>query len=529
MTRKFGAFTLVLTLLINCFAFNTAAQSASLYVNYKIPTDTIDIILTAPDSERANIVITKEQDFDIYSEFALLKELEKSEEGVFEYTASMPLPSGSGKYYVTVMTDKNGDFKDSFWYMSEETELDFLKNKELEELSDSELSVLGIDSAEFNLYKEEISEAYEALKPDGEPDKKGFLTAYAYAYLFGKSLGETDLTAVETLFKSQAASLGFDIASFDELNQDSKNWLLNKLTEGEYKNAEPLALINEWLCLADINGTAQDTVENFKNLLFTKYEILNSADVKNYQSSSQKNSIILKFIQERPFADMGALTDAFKKAVNAYTGSEGQGGTGGTGGGGKASQTQFEYTPGGASASIFADVPVSHWAYERIKTLYSKGIIAGKTADRFYPEDSVTRAEFAKIIALAFFKTNNAEPAIYADVTSGAWYYDYVTKLGGLGIILGDDRGCFNPDAPITRQDAAVIIRRVTEQRGKELPIARSYREFNDNSMISNYAKDAIIVLYEAGLINGMTSDTFAPLNKLTRAQAVQMVSVTME
>ena len=53
------------------------------------------------------------------TEFALLRELEKDEDGKFSYGAAMPFSSGSGKYYVTVMTDTNDVFKDSFWYMSD--------------------------------------------------------------------------------------------------------------------------------------------------------------------------------------------------------------------------------------------------------------------------------------------------------------------------------------------------------------------------------------------------------------------------
>lgn len=546
MTRKIGALGLVLALLANSFAFSTAAQNLSLYVNYKIPTDSIDIILTAPDAESANVAITNVEENFVpgTTEFALLRELEKGEDGKFSYSAAMPFSSGSGKYYVTVMTDTNDVFKDSFWYMSDSDaaeELEALKTTPIDELSDAQLSDLGIDTVEFNSCKDKITKSYESFKPDGQPDKEEFLTAYAYAYLFGKSFGKTDLAAVEELFENQADSLGLDTAAYGKLNRDGKNWFLGKLSKGEYKSTEPSALINEWMCLADINTNEQDTAENFKHLLFTKYKdtvVLNTADISAYNTSSQKDSIILAFINERPFTDMNELTAAFEKSVKAYpensgeggiSSGNGSGGSSGGGGGGKTSQTQFDYTPGGASASIFADVSVSHWAYSRIKSLYEKGIVAGKGAGKFFPEDSVTRAEFAKIISMAFFKTQAVSDISYSDVNKEAWYYEYVAKLSGLEIILGDDKGCFNPDAPITRQDAAVIIRRVTEKRGKELPITRSYGGFNDESNISGYAKDSIVVLYEAGLINGMTAGEFAPLNNLTRAQAVQLVSVTME
>ena len=47
---------------------------------------------------------------------------------------------------------------------------------------------------------------------------------------------------------------------------------------------------------------------------------------------------------------------------------------------------------------------------------------------------------------------------------------------------------------------------------------------FADESIISDYALDSIKTLSEAGIINGMNDNNFAPFESATRAQAAKMI-----
>lgn len=49
----------------------------------------------------------------------------------------------------------------------------------------------------------------------------------------------------------------------------------------------------------------------------------------------------------------------------------------------------------------FSDVPKSYWAFEYIAEMVDRGVLAGYPDGKFYPNNNVTRAEFAKIMASA--------------------------------------------------------------------------------------------------------------------------------
>lgn len=80
--------------------------------------------------------------------------------------------------------------------------------------------------------------------------------------------------------------------------------------------------------------------------------------------------------------------------------------------------------------------------------------IVGYPDKTVHPQSSITRAEVATIFFRLLTeetrtanatKTNN-----YADVSSDNWYNQAVSTLSAMGIIKGDSRGNFNPNAPIT-------------------------------------------------------------------------------
>lgn len=51
----------------------------------------------------------------------------------------------------------------------------------------------------------------------------------------------------------------------------------------------------------------------------------------------------------------------------------------------------------------------------------------------------------------------------FADVPVDAWYYDDVEWAAQNGIVNGRPDGTFDPDAPLTRADAAALMRRLAE------------------------------------------------------------------
>jgi len=162
-------------------------------------------------------------------------------------------------------------------------------------------------------------------------------------------------------------------------------------------------------------------------------------------------------------------------------------------------------------------VPSDHWGYDAIKELYVKKVIKGKSADKFCPDDKITRAEFAKLLVEALDLKAKETENKFGDVSSSDWYYNYVLIAYGNGVINGVGTNEFAPNKNITRQDAAVMLKRASGINGEDS------NEFKDDADISEYAKEAVYALKKHNILNGYNG-LFNPTNNLSRAEAAQLI-----
>ncbi len=179
-----------------------------------------------------------------------------------------------------------------------------------------------------------------------------------------------------------------------------------------------------------------------------------------------------------------------------------------------------------ASANdLFTDLSSASWAREAINALAAAGIVNGKSDTNFAPNDTVTRAEFAKMLMGVFGLDSGAyATSSFKDVSTDAWYFNSVETAYNLGIITGIGDGKFAPNALITRQDMAVMVVRAANVCGVSIPEVNAAIEFADSAIISDYAKASVSALQKAGIINGVSDTEFAPLDNATRAQAAQIL-----
>jgi hypothetical protein len=99
-----------------------------------------------------------------------------------------------------------------------------------------------------------------------------------------------------------------------------------------------------------------------------------------------------------------------------------------------------------------------------------------------------------------------------------------VQWAAGNRIIEGYGGGIFGPKDNVTRQDLIVLLIRYTDFAGKSLPLIREYEEFRDAAGIAEYARDAVVYGYTAGIINGRDSGLFDPTGNSTRAEFAAML-----
>lgn len=107
----------------------------------------------------------------------------------------------------------------------------------------------------------------------------------------------------------------------------------------------------------------------------------------------------------------------------------------------------------------FSDVSDGQWHNKAVSTMAKLGIVKGRRADRFDPDASITRAEFAAICAR--FSTRTVENSGSFSDISGHWAENEIERAAAFGWISGYPDGTFRPDARITRAEAMTMINRV--------------------------------------------------------------------
>jgi len=144
--------------------------------------------------------------------------------------------------------------------------------------------------------------------------------------------------------------------------------------------------------------------------------------------------------------------------------------------------------------------------------------INGFTDGTFKPERTISRAEMAAILARNLGYSENIAPAAYPDVKAAYWAAAEIAFVQTAGLMVGDDRGLFRPEAPISRGEMAAIA-----SRYKKLTVTDSTSGFRDT--IGHWAAKEIEAARAAGILNGYTDGTYRPNSHLTRSEAVKIVN----
>lgn len=166
----------------------------------------------------------------------------------------------------------------------------------------------------------------------------------------------------------------------------------------------------------------------------------------------------------------------------------------------------------------------SHWGSSFITKAVKLGIITGYEDQSFRPNASVTRAEFAAIIARAFAMTPDSDAAVFNDTDSN-WAVGYIGALADKEVLTGYADGSFKPNEPISRAEMVAIIARVLNL--DELSTGQA-ADFKDVSS-SHWASNEIDLASSADLVQGMSNTVFAPNNTTTRAEAVTLIIRALE
>lgn len=165
---------------------------------------------------------------------------------------------------------------------------------------------------------------------------------------------------------------------------------------------------------------------------------------------------------------------------------------------------------GNSKAATFKDVPSKHPNSSEIEFLVQEGIINGYSNRTFKPDNNVTNAQVATMIAnTLYLDLENRPNPNFLDVSKSLGAYDAIAAVVDEKIF---PRGkMFYPNQPITREKMALVLVNAFELTGK------SSIRFKDVSTKSSYYA-AISTLAANDITTGYTDGTFKPKEPLTRS-----------
>lgn len=186
-----------------------------------------------------------------------------------------------------------------------------------------------------------------------------------------------------------------------------------------------------------------------------------------------------------------------------------------------------------AEQGLPGDVSQSHWVYESVKTASSDGWLELDSRGNFKPETAASRQTVAKLLTEAWAiagkqgRTTSTLPAssafkqTFSDLgQADPKAQEALKRLAAAGVISGYPDGTINPKGTISRLELAVILSKVCRDTG-----ARP-RVFTDQARIPSWGKTAAEKTAAMGLISGYKDGTFRPMQTVTHAEALQMISM---
>lgn len=505
-------------------------------------TVSVEVLKAGVSAEEFKNTDDDEQSGKIYNLFSKV-----TPDGRYSVTVPMKGAEENGVYTVSV-SHKDAEMperREFSWFKTEEIQSVFGEFKNTQNASEvgeiltngEKTKRLGIsDTIVDNLSDKGLSAVSETLFskkseiPDVNTLREEFIKAASPMAVASAKDTKSCIEALETAIEGIGLTDNEDYLKFRKGSEKYRTSVAKRLMGSDIASASDLtARLGEAVFLADLEnsssvGDVNDIIKN--NLSFLpRSGSLYRAERNTY---SYDRALAGKSFDSASDAD-NALYDLIRKGSSSSPSSNGGGG-GSSGGGGYTDPSGAVITlpvqTDAGKENIFDDLDTAEWARAAIEELARKNIVSGRGDKKFCPQDNVTREEFVKM-AVGSFGIEADGDVPFADVKKNEWYFGYIRSAYNTGLVKGISDDLFGTGQNITRQDMAVLIYRFMTYKNIELneaPVG-----FDDKIEISDYAKEAVGSLREAGIISGMENNMFRPKEKCTRAQVAYIIYKAMK
>ena len=184
---------------------------------------------------------------------------------------------------------------------------------------------------------------------------------------------------------------------------------------------------------------------------------------------------------------------------------------------------------GFAFDATFTDVPADAWEASYVYDLVGRGILSGYGDGTFGPQDTVKRAEYAKmLVGITETPIGNNVSSVYTDVPNWEWYFPYVCASHDFisGFTDRDGILTFKPENDATREVVTVaLIKALNIDLSKYTdPTTYLSQRFSDVDTISIHNRVYIAAAVDKGYITGDMEGTFRGQDSIIRAEVVAVL-----
>ena len=176
-------------------------------------------------------------------------------------------------------------------------------------------------------------------------------------------------------------------------------------------------------------------------------------------------------------------------------------------------------------AAYFTDVKPGAWYYNYVQDVSDKGLMHGYSNNKFGPDDTLTRGQFATILYRIENEPYVTFSGVFRDVAYGQYYSAPVEWAFKENIISGYSSMKFGPNDPLTREQLVTIMYRYASYKGDDVSQKVSYFSFSDAYKVSSYASEAMQWGVGSNIISGVGNNRLDPQGSVTRAMCATIIS----
>ena len=176
--------------------------------------------------------------------------------------------------------------------------------------------------------------------------------------------------------------------------------------------------------------------------------------------------------------------------------------------------------------AAYADLDPGAWYHDGVHYALDNRIMNGVGDQLFSPNSPASRAMIVTMLWRMEGSPAGSTDLTFADVSADAWYADAIRWAASQHNVDGYSAERFAPNDPVSREQLATILWRYAKYKSTDKAAANKINLgiFIDAEQISSWALDGMQWAVNAGLITGVGNEKLSPETDASRAQVAAML-----